>query len=295
MEELCFHCKSEELFEDLGHVTCANCGRIQKYVLAEMDEISYSHEGITENNSRVGHVIGKDNPFESLSTYIPKGTFVTVTKSDGTSYKKDLSKINMMFSQTSKEKSYSLTTQRFDILSDKIPKNVIQYAKSIWSAIAESNQKIYRGSNRNGILGCCILFACYHEGTPMTRKDLCEIMDLTTKDITNGEPIFRNLVRDTEFKDILNYTSKSSSSVSFSRMLDELNIPFKNIQECESMYRRLKTSSMKDKSIIAGILSSVVLNNKLERPSKKEIAEYVGITLPTLNKALKSIEVFLRQ
>lgn len=291
MEDLCFHCHSDELFEELGHITCASCGRVQRYVLAEMDEISYSHEGVTENNSRVGHVIGKDNPFETLSTYIPKGTFVTVTKQDGTSYKKDLSKINMMLSQTSKEKSYSLTIQRFDTISDKLPKNVIQYAKSIWSAIADSNQKIYRGSNRNGILGCCILFACYHEGTPMTRKDLCDIMELTPKDITNGEPIFRNLVRDTEFKDILNYTSKSSSSVSFSRMLEELDIPFKYINDCEEMYKKLKSTSMKDKSIIAGILSIIVSKSNLEHPSKKEISEYVGITLPTLNKALKNISI----
>ena len=252
----CYDCKSSELIEDSrqGMIVCTDCGSVQKdHLINEGDEgTNYDNGiGVRKNNTRHGYT-DEFNPYDSLGTYIPKGTFVTITKEDGTVYRADLSKLNMMVSQNSKEKSYNMTVRIFEKLgyNQSIHKSVIDSSKRIWAEITKSSDIIYRGSNRKGILASCILYASYSTERPLNRDTLCEIMNIRKKDLSNGEPLFKTIVKNTKYKNILKYSTKDRSQKTFVKLLSDLDLDYSNVNTCIQIYNSVNIASLKENSSI---------------------------------------------
>ena len=288
-QKRCFECKSTEIIHDSrsGSLICTECGIIQEdHIMDEGDEgTNYENDsGARKDLSRHGYT-DAFNPYDSLGTFIPRGTFITIRKEDGTTYRADLSKLNLMVSQNSKEKSYNTTVKAFESLgfNRSVHKSVIDNAKRVWAEITKSNEKIYRGSNRKGILASCILYSSYKTDNPLDRESLCEIMDITKKDLYHGEPIFRNLVIKTIYKDLLDYSFHSRSQKTFTKLISELDQEYSMVKRCLEIYEAANLSSLKEKSIIAGIVWEVV--KEQPRITKRKVATVTGVTIPTINKS----------
>ena len=298
-ENLCIDCGGNEIIEDEknGSIVCITCGSVQDdHIINECDEgKNYENSmGVRKNQSRHGHY-NEFNPYDSLGTYIPKDTYILITRSDGTTYRADLSKLNMMVSQNGKERSYNNTVKIFDNLefNQDIHKSVIDNSKRIWAEISKSNDIIYRGSNRNGILACCILYSSYSTERPLDRTTLCKIMNIDKRDLSHGEPLFKNLIKDTVFKDILNYSLKDRSLNKFSKYVSDLNLDYSIVNECTNLYNTINIKSLKEKSIISGILWYIIVKNKLEdKITKKELSTVTNVTIPTLNKSFQKINEY---
>jgi transcription initiation factor TFIIIB Brf1 subunit/transcription initiation factor TFIIB len=298
----CSECRGRELVHDTRHgsLVCIDCGSVQEdHFIDETDEgTNYEAEsGARKDLSRHGYT-DKFNPYDSLGTYIPRGTFYTITKEDGTTYRTDLSKLNLIVSQNSKEKSYNTTVKIFETLGfdRSVHKSVIDNAKRVWAEITKSNEKIFRGSNRKGILASCILYSSYNTENPLDRDSLCRIMEksyesFTKKDLYHGEPIFRNLVKKTKYKDLLDYSFHSRSKKTFNRLISALGFEYGLNKQCLHIYNIANVTSLKEKSIIAGIVWEVVKDRKLDGKTitKRKVAEITGVTIPTLNKAFLRI------
>jgi len=285
----CIECESTEIVHDTkgGQYICTDCGMVlEDHIPDEGDEgTNYENDsGIRKDLTRHGYTDGF-NPHDTLGTYIPRGTFITITKPDGTTYRKDLSKLNMMVSQTSKEKSYNNMVKIFDklLLNRSIHKSVVSKAKHIWGDITIINSTIYRGSNLKGILASCILYSSYGTENPLDRDGVCKLMGYTKKDISNGEPIFRTLVKKTKYKHLLNYSTNNRSEKMFTKIISELGLEYSVVGKCIELYQSVKLKSLKEKSIIAGIVWEN--SREVKGISKKLVSEKTGVTIPTLNKA----------
>lgn len=287
--QICFECESSEIVHDTrgGQFICTDCGTVlEDHIPDEGDEgTNYENDsGVRKDLTRHGYTDGF-NPHDTLGTYIPKGTFITITKADGTTYRKDLSKLNMMVSQTSKEKSYNNMVKVFNkLLMDRsIHKSVVDMAKHIWGDITIINSTIYRGSNLKGILASCILYSSYTTENPLDRDGVCKLMGYSKKDLSNGEPIFRTLVKKTKYKHLLNYSTNNRSEKMFTKIISELGLEYSVVGKCIDMYQSVKLKSLKEKSIIAGIVWEN--SREVKGISKKLVSEKTGVTIPTLNKA----------
>jgi len=263
---------------------------LEDHIPDEGDEgTNYENDsGIRKDLTRHGYTDGF-NPYDTLGTFIPRGTFITITKEDGTTYRKDLSKLNMMVSQTSKEKSYNNMVKIFDkLLSNRsIHRSIVGKAKHIWGDITIINTTIYRGSNLKGILASCILYSSYGTENPLDRDGVCKLMGYTKKDISNGEPIFRTLVKRTKYKTVLNYSTNDRTEKMFTKIISELGLEYSVVKKCVNMYQSIKLKSLKEKSIIAGIVWEN--SREVDRLTKKIVSEKTGVTIPTLNKAYEKL------
>lgn len=287
--QICFECESSEIVHDTrgAQFICTDCGTVlEDHIPDEGDEgTNYENDsGVRKDLTRHGYTDGF-NPHDTLGTYIPKGTFITITKADGTTYRKDLSKLNMMVSQTSKEKSYNNMVKVFNklLMNRSIHKSVVDKAKHIWGDITIINSTIYRGSNLKGILASCILYSSYGTENPLDRDGVCRLMDYSKKDLSNGEPIFRTLVKKTKYKHLLNYSTNDRSEKMFTKIISELGLEYSTVGKCINMYQSVKLKSLKEKSIIAGIVWEN--SREVKGITKKIVSEKTGVTIPTLNKA----------
>lgn len=298
MESKCLECEIEtEIIHDSknGQMICLECGTVlEEHVPDERDEgTRYENDsGICKDLTRHGYTDGF-NPHDTLGTFVPRGTFVTITKADGTTYRKDLSKLNMIVSQTSKEKSYNNMVKVFDkLMYDRaVHSSVVESAKHIWGDITVANDIIYRGRNLRGILASCVLYSSYKTENPMERDTVCEIMECSKKDLSNGEPIFRTLVQKSKSKHILDYSYTERTAKMFTKIIFDLGLDYSYVGKCVKMYQTTRLKTLKEKSIIAGIVWENTRNVK--GVTKIRVSQLTGVSVPTMNKAHEKLLVKL--
>ena len=282
-----------------GDIICSLCGAVQEQRLIQdsPDWNSYSSEnGGIKNNSRCGWT-DPTNPYDSVSTIIPKGCKRMVVLPDGTTRIYDLAKWQQRILYNSKERSFSIVAKEFGRLMNRghIPKKIIVLCKHLWTTITKTG-RINRGGNRTGMIACCVLYAFAESGVPRCRQEVAKLMDCDETEITKGEPLFRDALEGSRHQHILQNSITANSM--FARFIGRLRLPYKISVQCQKIEQETleELSFVAPKSAVAAIICYVIkIRYKLKKPTKKEISKVTGVCNPTMNKTLKYIVKYYDQ
>jgi transcription initiation factor TFIIB len=292
--DLCNLCDSPLMIMENGFPTCINtdCGLIYK------DTLDYSPEwrfyGADDKNAndptRCGNAI---NPLLVESSFGCK--VLCNTKS---SYEmKKIRKWTEWQSMPHKEKSLYDEFQFITIMAQNagIPRIFIDYAMTIHKDISE--QKMFRGINRDGIKAASIYISCRLNGCPRTAHEIAEVFKLDKTSATTGcsmaVNILHNIERNVEpsQQTDLRITMPSSfierycSKLNFNQELTMLSKFIANKIEKNNII----TDNIPH-AIAAGIVYFIAQSCK-QNVTKQDIKVVSGVSEVTINKCFKKLEL----
>jgi transcription initiation factor TFIIIB Brf1 subunit/transcription initiation factor TFIIB len=291
--EICRKCNSVLVIMEDGFPTCTNdeCGLIYT------DTLDYSPEwrffGADDKNAndptRCGNPI---NPLLEQSSY---GCKVLCTPKCSYEMKKIRKWIEWQ-SMPHREKSLYDEFQFITTMAQNagIPKIFINDAMAIHKDISE--QKIFRGLNRDGIKAASIYISCRLNGCPRTSHEIAEIFHLDKASATNGcsmaVNILNNIERNAEPNSHTDLCSTTPSAF-IERYCSKLNIPNELIMVAKFVSKKLETGSVINDntphSVAAGVIYFVATTCALNI-SKTEIRQICGVSEVTINKCYKKME-----
>ena len=296
--DLCYACKSVLIIMEDGFPTCTNnkCGIIYRHTLDYSPEWRYfgADDKNANDSTRCGNPI---NPLLQESSFGCK-----VLCSSKSSYEmKKIRKWTEWQSMPHKEKSLYDVFQYITVMAQNsgIPKIFIDEAMVIYKDISE--QKIFRGLNRDGIKAASIYISCRLNGCPRTSHEISEIFKLDKASATNGcsmaMGILNNLERNDEHSQ-KNELCSTTPSMFIERYCSKLNIPSELMMLSKFVATKLEKmnciSHNTPYSIAAGIIYFIAQNCNLNI-SKMDIKQICGVSEPTINKCYKKMEAIKDQ
>ena len=193
--DLCNECSAPLMIMDDGFPTCTNdkCGIIYKDILDYSPEWRFygADDKNTNDPTRCGNPI---NPLLMQSSFGCK-----VLSSHKSSYEmKKIRKWTEWQSMPHKEKSLYDEFQFITIMAQNagIPKIFIDNAMTIHKDISE--QKMFRGLNRDGIKSASIYISCRLNDCPRTAHEIAEIFKLDKTSATTGCSMAVNILHNIE-------------------------------------------------------------------------------------------------
>ena len=291
--DLCTLCNSVLIIMEDGFPTCTNtkCGIIYKNTLDYSPEWRFygADDKNTNDPTRCGNPI---NPLLVESSYGCK--ILCTTKS---SYEmKKIRKWTEWQSMPHKEKSLYEEFQFITIMAQNagIPKIFIDDAMIIHKDISE--QKMFRGLNRDGIKAASIYISCRLNSCPRTAHEISEIFKLDKTSATNGcstaVNILNNIERDVEPSQQTNLQQTTPSSF-IERYCSKLNVNAELTMLSKFVAQKVEhAGSIMDNTphaIAAGIIFFISQNCNLNI-SKYDIKQICGVSEVTINKCFKKLE-----
>ena len=195
-----------------------------------------------------------------------------------------------------KEKSQYDEFQHITIMAQNegISKMIIDSALRYHKMISE--QKTYRGLNREGIIAAAIYIACRVNGYSRTAKEIARIFKLDTASATKGCKNAMNIINDLDTNktddDKIKYTN--TKPISFiERYCSKLNINSELTKLCEFIAHVIEQKKLMPEntphSVAAGIIYFVVQEFKLNI-NKKSINNVSEISEVTITKCYKKMD-----
>lgn len=291
-EVKCTDCGTDDhLLENDGHYVCSNCGLVQNEAVIDMDQEWHNYDDDTgEDKSRVGSV---SDPLLSndLSTEIGKGR-----------NSKQLIRAHIRATKEEPDVKLKEGFQKIQELTEKmqLATNVRDTAKEIYNEIFKS--KLVNSKNDiAGFVAGSVLHACRNCKVSRAIKDFeghsglkKKIIGKYMRKIDNAMKVI-NEGKNPE--DVIALNDQSSTPAQMiPRIANELQLSPKVQLAAEKIAEKapkLGITSGRAPSTIAAasILLCVQLHNA--NISVKEISKATGVSVPTINKCLKDLEVHL--
>jgi len=296
---LCQNCDSVLLIMEDGVPTCINphCGMIYSDVVDYSPEWKFYNSG---DNKHGGDTTRCGNPINPL---LMESSFGCKILCNGTSSfeMKRIRKWTEWTSTPHREKSLYEEFQFITTMAHNsgIPKIFIDCAMSIHKDISE--QKMFRGMNRDGIKAASIYISCKLNGCPRTAHEIAEIFKLdkqsTTLGCSNAIKILNNVERNMEYSNKSEFKTTTASSF-IERYCCKLGIS----QELTLLAKFIaikteKTELLCDntpQSSAAGIIQFISQTFHLGI-SKLNIKTVCGVSEVTICKCCKKIESIKEQ
>lgn len=292
-QDLCNLCNSPLMVMDIGFPTCTNteCGVIYK------DSLDYSPEwrfyGTEDKNAKDPARCG--NPINPLLVESSFGCKVLC--STGSSYEmKKIRKWTEWQSMPHKEKSLYDEFQFITIMAQNagIPKIFIDDAMAIHKDFSE--QKMFRGINRDGIKAASIYISCRLNGCPRTAHEIAEVFKLDKTSATTGcsmaVNILHNIERNVEPENQTELCVTMPSSF-IDRYCSRLNFNQELSMLAKFIANKIeKNNFISDNiphAIASGIVYFVAANCNLNI-NKHDIKNMCGVSEVTINKCYKKLE-----
>lgn len=294
---ICSYCNYMLMIAENGLPTCSNvqCGIIYT------DMLDYSAEWRTNmeekngsDNTRCGNPI---NPLLRESSF-----GVKVLCNSTSSYEmRKIRKWCDWLSMPHREKSLYNEFQFITTMAQNsgIPKIFIDHAMYIHKDISE--QKMYRGLNRDGIKAASIYISCRLNGCPRTAHEIAEIFHLDKTSATNGCSMAVNILNNIDRSKEENEQSDLSTTkpIAFiERYCSRLSINEELTRLSTFICKKLEQQNIiKDNaphSIAAGIVYFIgqICNLNI---SKIEVKNICGVSEVTINKCYKKLDSIKEQ
>ena len=300
--DLCGLCSTTLILMEDGFPTCTNpaCGVIYTNTLDYSPEWRYF--GADDKNANDPTRCG--NPINPLLVESSYGCKVLCTPKCSYEMKK-IRKWTEWQSMPHREKSLYDEFQFITIMAQNagIPKIFIDEAMIIHKDISE--QKIFRGLNRDGIKAASIYISCRLNGCPRTSHEIAEIFKLDKTSATNGCSMSVNILNNIERKLDSSGHSELCSTTSgafIERYCSKLNMSTELTMLAKFVSNRLETNNTitdnTPQSIAAGIIYFILQNCNLAvaKPiTKTEIARVCGVSEVTIHKCYKKMEAIKHQ
>jgi transcription initiation factor TFIIB len=292
--DICNLCKSPLMIMENGLPTCINkeCGLIYK------DTLDYSPEwrfyGADDKNAtdptRCGNAI---NPLLVESSFGCK--VLCNTKS---SYEmKKIRKWTEWQSMPHKEKSLYDEFQFITIMAQNagVPRIFIDFAMTIHKDISE--QKMFRGINRDGIKAASIYISCRLNGCPRTAHEIAEIFKLDKTSATTGCSMAVNILHNIERN--VEPSQQTDLCITLPSSFIERYCSKLNFNQELTMLSKFVANKIEKNNIItdniphaiaAGIVYFIAENCGLNI-TKQDIKTVCGVSEVTINKCFKKLEI----
>ncbi len=291
---LCETCNSILMIMEDGFPTCTNvnCGIIAKDTLDHSPEWRYfnSEDRHSSDPARCG------NPIDPLLVESSYGVKVLCNSKSSYQMKK-IRKWTEWQSMPYKEKSLYDEFQFIKTMAQNegIPKMLIDYAMIIHKDISE--QKMFRGMNRDGIKSASIYLSCRLNGNPRTPHEIANIFKLDKTSATKGcsmaVNILNNIERnsDTENKSELCATTPLSF---IERYCSKLNITPELTHLSTFVAKKIQKENLINdntpQAVAAGIVYFISMICSLNI-SKSDINNVCGVSEVTINKCYKKMDI----
>ena len=176
-----------------------------------------------------------------------------------------------------------------------IAKIFIDDAMAIHKDISE--QKMFRGLNRDGIKAASIYLACRLNGHPRTAYEIAEIFNLDKASATNGcsmaVNIKHNIERNNEFSNDVNLCS--TQPISFiERFCSKLNYNNELVMLCKFVAKKVHEKNMITDNIPQAVAAGIVYFTGIncnQNVIKQDIKNITGVSEVTINKCYKKLEL----
>jgi transcription initiation factor TFIIB len=296
----CHLCSSVLMIMDDGFPTCSNpqCGIIYRNTLDYSPE--WRFYGADDKNSNDPTRCG--NPINPLLIESSYGCKVLCTNKS--SYEmKTIRKWTEWQSMPHKEKSLYDEFQYITIMAQNagIPKIFIDDAMARHKDISE--QKMFRGMNRDGIKAASIYISCRLNGCPRTAHEIAEIFMLDKTSATNGCTMAVNILSNIE----RNHATTDSDNVNkngdlcattpssfIDRFCSRLNINQELTLLAKFVAKKIEDNRLISDNvphaISAGIVYFICQLCQLAI-SKTDIKNICGVSEVTINKCYKKMEI----
>lgn len=291
--DLCSLCNSTLMITEDGFPTCTNSSCSVIYT----NTLDYSPEwrfyGADDRNSNDPTRCG--NPINPLLVESSFGCKVMATSNISYEMKK-IRKWTEWQSMPHKEKSLYNEFQFITIMAQNagIPKILIDEAIAIHKDISE--QKMFRGLNRDGIKAASIYIACRLNGCPRTSHEIAEIFQLDKTSTTSGCSMAVNILQNIERSvDSSQHTDLHMTTPSsfIERYCSKLNMNPELTMLCKFIANKLeKNNYITDNTphaIAAGIVYFISHYCNLNY-SKNNIKQISGVSDVTINKCFKKMD-----
>lgn len=291
--EKCDLCGFKIEISEEGFGVCINkkCGILYKDEVDQSAEWRYYGAGDNQhvNPTRCGMPI---NPLLQESSYGCK-----VLCMSRSSYEmKKIRRYTEWQSMPYREKSRYDEFQRINIMASNagLPKIIVDEALRHHKNISE--QKTFRGDNRDGIIAAAIYISCRVNNYPRTAKEIASIFNLDTTSATKGcknaVSIINNMETDTINKDKIKL--HETKPISFiERYCTRLNINNELTKLCQFIAFRIEQKNLIPEntphSVAAGIIYFVSQTCNLNI-SKKDVNNVSEISEVTINKCYKKLQ-----
>jgi transcription initiation factor TFIIB len=292
-QDLCELCNSPRMIMEDGFPTCISttCGAICK------DTLDYSPEwrfyGADDKNSNDPTRCG--NPINPLLVESSFGCKVLCNTRSSYEMKK-IRKWTEWQSMPHKEKSLYDEFQFITVMAQNagIPRIFIDHAMTIHKDISE--QKMFRGMNRDGIKSASIYISCRLNGCPRTAHEIAEIFKLDKASATNGcsmaVNILHNIERNVEPSQQTDLCVTLPSSF-IERYCSRLNINQELTMLSIFIAKKVEQNSIITDNIPHAIAAGIVYfiaQNCQQSVSKQDIKAVSGVSEVTINKCFKKLE-----
>jgi transcription initiation factor TFIIIB Brf1 subunit/transcription initiation factor TFIIB len=290
---LCVLCNTTLFITEDGFPTCPNseCGIIYR------DTLDYSPEwrfyGGDDKNDNDPTRCG--NPINPLLVESSFGCKVLCNQNSSYEMKK-IRKWTEWQSMPHREKSLYDEFQFITVMAQNagIPRIFIDHATVIYKDI--SQQKMFRGMNRDGIKSASIYISCRLNGCPRTSYEIAEIFKLDKASATNGcsmaVNILHNIERNVEISQQANLCITLPSSF-IERYCSRLNINQELTLLSKFIAHRIETNQIITDNIphaiAAGIVYFISTNCNLNI-NKSDVKNISGVSEVTINKCFKKLE-----
>jgi len=294
----CSLCKSVLIIMDDGFPTCMNknCGVIYKNILDYSPE--WRFYGAEDKNANDPTRCG--NPVNPLLMESSLGCKILCNSKSSYEMKR-IRKWTEWGAMPHREKSLYEEFQFITTMAQNsgIPKIFIDDAMSIHKDISE--QKMFRGMNRDGIKAASIYISCRLNGCPRTAHEIAEIFNLDKTSATNGcsmaVNILYNIDRSSDSKNTVELCSSTPSSF-VDRYCSRLNMNSELIMLCKFVSKKVEqTGLINDNtphSIAAGIVYFVAQTCNMQT-TKTDIKTVCNVSEVTINKCYKKLEAIKSQ
>jgi len=276
-----------------GFPTCTNkaCCVIYKDVLDYSPE--WRFYGADDKNANDPTRCG--NPINPLLVESSFGCKVLCNMNSSYEMKK-IRKWTEWQSMPHKEKSLYDEFQFITIMSQNagIPKIFIDDAMAVHKDISE--QKMFRGMNRDGIKAASIYISCRLNGCPRTAHEIAEIFKLDKTSATNGCSMAVNILHNIERS--VDPSQKTDLCVTLPSSFIERYCCRLNFNQELTMLSKFVTNKVEQNNIItdniphaiaAGVVYFIAQNCN-QNISKLDIKNVCGVSEVTINKCYKKLE-----
>jgi len=290
---ICAMCNGSLLIADDGFPTCSNsqCGIVYNNTLDYSPE--WRFYGADDRNAKDPTRCG--NPINPLLVESSFGCKVLCSNKSSYEMRK-IRKWTEWQSMPHKEKSLYDEFQFITVMAQNsgIPKIFIDDAMAIHKDISE--QKMFRGMNRDGIKSASIYISCRLNGCPRTAHEIAEIFRLDKTSATTGCSMAVNILHNIErgYEPSQQTELGSTKPTAFiDRYCSRLNINAELTMLSKFIAKKVDDQSIINDNtphaIAAGIVYFIANNCNLN-VSKTDIKAICGVSEVTINKCFKKLE-----
>ena len=293
-DNACSSCGKNALFTDNmnGHIVCRTCGVVnQTCLIDDSAEWNFGPEDAISGKdpSRCGCPINPLLQKSSLSTMIGKG---------GGNKFWLMKKIHQQNSMDYVERARWHVFEHIAMVCDNgsLSTAVTNQAKEYYKKISE--KKLSRGGVRQGLIACCIMFACRKYNVTRSVKEIATICDIDASKINSSTKIFQELlgIELTETKYAA--TKENDLILRFCCALDIGQKQYKVAKEVKSLYTKVEDAGIlvgKTPSAVTSALIFICANKLGLNIMKKDLSVAHNVSVVTLNKIINIVESFSKE